>query len=164
MGITPGAYVPQEVNDAFDLTCPELESKFARYPIQYLHWYGLDEVFEKKGKPKQPMFVASETDEGIKLDYVFCKRGPKGKGYYHFLTKISYVNLLTRISANPPSRLGIFSGGSANKNRPTLDAWDTTKRVIYTRTRLSTPDDSMAFQTIDHMTQTKLNPLHGITG
>ena len=148
-----GAFVPAEVNAAFDLTCPELKSEFARYPIKYSKWYGADDSYGK-----QPMFVASENDMGMKLDYVFCKRGPKGKGYYHFLTKISYVNLLTRISANPPPGLGWWSGGNASKGT-SLDAWDTTKRVIYGRTRLSRPEDSLfGEQGIDHITQNHINP------
>ena len=130
-----GAFVPAEVNAAFDLTCPELKSEFARYPIKYSKWYGADDSYGK-----QPMFVASENDMGMKLDYVFCKRGPKGKGYYHFLTKMSYANLVTRIFALPP--LGMTCCRSSGTT-PKFDAWDTTKRVIYGRTRLSSPDDSL---------------------
>jgi hypothetical protein len=152
-----GAFVPAEVNAAFDLTCPELKSEFARYPIKYSKWYGADDSYGE-----QPMFVASGNDMGMKLDYVFCKRGPKGKGYYHFLTQMSYTNLVTRISANPPPGMCCCTSASLSLS---FDAWDTTKRVLQYRTRLSRPDDSLfGEQGIHHMTQNHINPLHGITG
>lgn len=45
-----------------------------RYPISYDRWLG----FEAKVDGR-PTFIPSGTDDGLKMDYVYCKHGPKGK-------------------------------------------------------------------------------------
>jgi hypothetical protein len=72
------------------------------YPILSTrsHWHGVDNAFGE-----QSMFVTSEMDAGIKLDFMcFANAVQRGRGIYdHFLTMmISYVNLVTRITSNPP--------------------------------------------------------------
>jgi hypothetical protein len=92
----------------------------------------------------------------MKHNYVYCKVGLKGQGYYHLLTKVSYVNLYNRIGNSPPS---VCCGGS----REEVDAWDTTKRIVYNRSRAPRPDDMAgAKASIDSMEGSKLNPVHGL--
>jgi hypothetical protein len=141
------------VNNAFDLTAPELKSPYARYPMKYERWLGFDEKYDGK-----PTFIGFEVDEGFKEDYVYCKCGPQGKGYYHLLTQVSYVNLYSRIMSE-----GAGAGCLWNKDGAKFDAWDTTRLILYSRTRCSRPDDDDAKeQGIDHYVGTKLNPVYGL--
>ena len=88
----------------------------------------------------KPTFVAAEKEDGLKMDYVYCPRGPKGRGYYHLRTKIAYVNLYSRLAASPPGgACGCLTGGK--NNAALLAAWDTTKRICHERSQYSKPDD-----------------------
>jgi hypothetical protein len=141
------------INKAFDLTAPELKSQYARYPMKYAGWLGFNEKHDGK-----PTFIGADTDQGFKLDYVYCKHGPNGKGYYHLLTKVSHGNLFSRIVSE-----GAGAGCLFNRDAAKFDAWDTTRRIVYARTRCSRPDDNDAKeQGVDHMAGTKLNPLYGL--
>lgn len=82
--------------------------------------------------------MAATADEGLKLDYVYCKQGPKGPGYYHLRTKISYVGLYSRLASSPPG--GCCGGG----DKGALAAWDTTKIVLHERMQYKTPNDNPA--------------------
>lgn len=157
-----GTFHPDEVNFAFGMFCPELtKSDLAKYPMARDRWLNYAETFDGK-----PTFIAAETDDQgiIKPDYVWCKAAPKGKGYYHVLTKTVYVNLYTRLmSTGPPGGGCCGGGGGKPSDARAADAWDTARRVIYARSRCSRPDDvAAAEQQIDHMAGTKLNPVHGL--
>jgi len=150
------SFKPDVVNAAFDLTFPELASKYARYPLEYGAWYAPNDSVGDK-----PCFITSEKNLGLKMDYVYCNRGPVGKGYYHLLTKIAYVNLTSYLYSMGGGGPACCGGG----NREKADALDTTKRVLYARSRASRPNDRDAQeQCVDHYVGTKLNPVHGITG
>lgn len=151
------SYKPEEVNAAFDLIEPEiLSSPYARYPMQFERWLGFDEKFEGN-----PSFIPSNTDEGFRKNYVYCKYGPVGKGYYHLLTKVSWNNLYSKLMNEGPGT----GCGCSGDSRGRVDAHDTTRRIVYNRSRSNIPDDyKAAEQAINHMAGTKLNPLHGITG
>jgi hypothetical protein len=143
----------ETINKAFDLTAPELKSQYARYPMKYARWLGFNEKYDGK-----PTFIAADTDQGFKQDYVYCKHAPNGKGYYHLLTKVSHVNLFSRILSE-----GAGAGCLCNKDFAKHDSWDTTRLVVYARTRCSRPDDDDAKeQGVDHYVGTKLNPVHGL--
>ena len=147
-----GAFTPEQVNQAFDMTCPELKSKYARYPMKRHRWLGFDETIDG-----QPTFIPSKQNEGLKEHYVFCKRGPKGVGYYHLLTKVSHVNLYSRIVSEGAG------AGCCGGDPKAVDAHDTTRRVVWARTKVSYPDDIAAQeQQIQHMEGTKLNPTYGL--
>jgi hypothetical protein len=88
---------------------------------------------------------------------MFCKRALKGPGYYHILTKVAYVNLYSRLVSTGSGASCCFGDREIN------DAWDTTRRIVYNRSRGSVPGDILAAeQAIDHMEGTKLNPVHGL--
>ena len=150
-----GAFTAEQVNQAFDMTCPELKSKYARYPLKYENWLNFNDHIDG-----QPVFIDSAQDQGLKENFVFCKNAPKGRGYYHILTKVAYVNLYSRLmSTGSGAGCSCFGGD----NSLLQDAWDTTRIIVYRRSRCSKPDDDLAAeQAVDHMAGTKLNPVHGL--
>lgn len=153
--MAPSAYA-EEVNNAFAQICPELKSKYAIYPIPEKYrgrWLGFDEEFEGKPTVIPADAKGTETPE----DYVYCKNAPRGKGYYHVLTKVAYVNLYSRLSAEEPGTFCCFG------DREHSNQWDTARRVVYNRSRANRPDDAVgAVQAIDHLEGNKLNPVHGL--
>ena len=148
-----------EVNKAFAATCPELKSKYASYPIPQEYstrWLALD----GKDEDGNRVVILTEHDKGFKEHYVFCKNAPLGKGYYHMLTKCAYVNLYSRLMSEG-SGAPCLSFSTANRMR--ADQWETTRRVVYNRSRANRPDDVVgAEQAVDHMEGTKLNPVFGL--
>mmetsp|Transcript_119 Transcript_119/g.222 ORF Transcript_119/g.222 Transcript_119/m.222 type:complete len:154 (-) Transcript_119:179-640(-) len=147
---------PEEANAAFAATCPELTSAYARYPIDFKRWLDLDEMMDG-----EKVFQKSEIDNGLKENYVWCKNGPRGQGYYHLLTQISYVNLYSRIANSAHGSACCSSKSSAQRIK--IDQWDITRRIVYNRTRSSRPCDSLAAEAaIDHQVGTAANPLHGL--
>ena len=84
-----------ELNAAMVRIAPELSSVYAEYPMLRQRWLGPHET----GPKGEPCFIEAKQDEGRKPDYVYCKRGISGPGYYSLLTKIAYVNLYGRVVA-----------------------------------------------------------------
>lgn len=143
-----------KVNEQLKMTCPELGSVYAQYPLDRDRWLGFDETIDG-----ELVFVASTQDNGLKKNYVYCTVGQKGKGYYHLLNKTSYVNLYNREGNSPP---GSCCAGASPEE---MAAWETTKMYLYNRSRAPRPDDvAGAKASIDHMEGSKLNPVYGITG
>merc|ERR1712125_169064 len=152
-----GVFKPDEVNEAFAAICPgELTSKYAMYPIRAPYnerWLKVTEEFEGK-----PVFIKALKDEGIKTDYIWCKNGTRGKGYYHVLTKIAYNNLYSRLKSE-----GAGAGCCGLGDLKRADQHDTVCRIVYNRARCNRPDDvAGAEQAIDHLAGTQVNPLHGV--
>ena len=75
-----------EINAAMVRVAPELSSEYAAYPLFREQWLSPAAT----GPKGEPCFVAAEKDDGPRMDYVYCKRGPSGPGYYSLLTKTSY--------------------------------------------------------------------------
>jgi hypothetical protein len=150
------SYNPDKVNLAFAVICPELKSKYAVYPIPSTYqgrWLtpSAEEKFEGK-----PVVLLTDKEDGIKEDYVYCKATPLGRGYYHMLTKVAYVNLYTRIQNEGSGAFLCFG------DKKKADQWDTCRRIVYNRSRASRPDDVQgAKQSIDHMEGSKL-PGYGL--
>jgi hypothetical protein len=126
-----------EINASLIKFLPELDSDYATYPMHYERWYGPAEL----GPKGEQCFVAGKESDGIKKDYVFCKRGLKGEGYYLLLTKASYVNLYSKIDSLQPGTCGCACSAA---DRVALDEWDDVKRVIYGRQFSPRPDDGAA--------------------
>lgn len=146
-------YDADEVNIAFARVCPELKSRYAVYPFPESSpksWLVPSTEGTHNGKP---IVILSDKDSGdkknepgLKEDYVFCKAGPLGKGYYHVLTKTAYVNLSTRLNAQGSGKFLCF--GDSQR----ADQWDTCRRIVYNRSRANRPDDEhAAAAAIDHM-------------
>jgi len=150
---TKDAAYAAKVNKQLAMICPELASEYAQYPLARDRWLKFEETIDG-----QLVFIAADNDEGVKDNYVYCKVGMKGKGYYHLLTKVSYVNLYSRVGNSPP-------GGCCGGDREEMAAWETTKMYVYNRSRAPRPDDTAgAKASVDHMEGSKLNPVHGISG
>jgi hypothetical protein len=151
------AFHPKEVNEAFAIICPELKSKYAVYPVPEPYnskWLAPNSDFEKK-----PCYIDVSADQGLIDDYVYCKHGPNGKGYYHVLTKMAYTNLYSRLSAEGPGTTccGFFG------DRKRADQWDTARLIVYNRSRCNRPDDEAAkTQAIDHMVGTSMDQTVGL--
>jgi len=118
---------------------PELESEYARYPLDIgSRW--LDP--KEKGKRGEPCFVKG-PDVGLKLGYVFG-RGKFGFGYYSLLTRYSYQNLYARLQNEMPACAGCCSIFLSQASRKELDEWDDVKRIVYARSVASVPNDAVA--------------------
>eukprot|EP00527_Entomoneis_sp_CCMP2396_P001998 CAMPEP_0198140768 /NCGR_PEP_ID=MMETSP1443-20131203/3877_1 /TAXON_ID=186043 /ORGANISM="Entomoneis sp., Strain CCMP2396" /LENGTH=155 /DNA_ID=CAMNT_0043803297 /DNA_START=129 /DNA_END=596 /DNA_ORIENTATION=+ len=141
-------YDHDEVNMTFAMFCPELKSRYAVYPFPKKlgeRWLTPSTQAEFEGKPV--VVLAAKEEEGPKEDYVYCKRGPLGPGYYHVLCKTVYVNLYTRIQNQGNGKFLFFFGDSKH-----ADQWDTCRRIVYNRSRANRPDDVHAAEAaIDHI-------------
>ena len=99
--------------------------------MRYQSW--LDPTDEIDGKP---CFVSSSNDTGLRLDYMYCPKGPLGMGYYHMLTKVAYSNLYSRLSSSAPSPDCCCFGDSTAYNE-----FSGVKSVVFNRTISRKPDD-----------------------
>ncbi|KAG7360495.1 hypothetical protein IV203_035594 [Nitzschia inconspicua] len=125
-----------EINRSMIKFLPELDSEYARYPMHHPQWYQPSQ----KGPKGEPCFI-QETENGIKKDYVFCKCGSEGPGYYLLMTKVSYVNLYTKLDSLQPGTCGVACNAA---DRKALDEYDDVKRVLYGRHLSPRPDDAAA--------------------
>ena len=124
---------------------PELASDYATYPMHHERWYEPTE----KGKKGEPCFVSSDTNVGVKLDYVYCKNAPYGPGYYSLLCKTSYYTLYSKIQTSCPTACCACSKAA----RKDYDEWDDVKRLIYARQVAVRPDDGQA--AVDAISESK---------
>ena len=115
---------------------PELDSEYARFPMRRSRWLDVAEVTSKN----EPCFVASAKDVGLKKNYIWGP-GPKGFGYYHLLTRASYISLYARLTYECPVSCCSFSRAARKK----YAEWDEVKRLVYFRSRAVRPDDGRAY-------------------
>lgn len=128
-----------EINRSMIKLLPELDSDYAKYPMHWERWYQPSE----KGPKGEPCFVAgTQKDGGIKKDYVYCKTGGNGPGYYSLMTKVSYVNLYTKLDSMSPG--GTCGIGCTSADRRAMDEYDDVKRVLYGRHFAPRPCDKAA--------------------
>eukprot|EP00980_Cylindrotheca_fusiformis_P006624 scaffold1390_cov138-Cylindrotheca_fusiformis.AAC.27 len=127
----------EELNAIMRKFLPELDSKYATYPMAYPKWYTLGE----KGPNGEPMWIQSKTNVGVKKDYVYG-RGPGGPAYYHLLTQNAYVNLYSRIANEAPVACCACSAAQ----RKEMDEWDSVRRIVHARHVSNVPNDQIAKQ------------------
>ena len=143
------AYDADEVNIAFARLCPELKSRYAVYPFPEsspASWLVPSKGVTYEGKPVVVLADTKEKEHPLKEDYVFCKAGPLGEGYYHVLTKTAYVNLSTRLNAQGNGKFLCFGDNQR------AEQWDTCRRIVYNRSRANKPDDKHAAEAgVDQM-------------
>mmetsp|Transcript_28074 Transcript_28074/g.40653 ORF Transcript_28074/g.40653 Transcript_28074/m.40653 type:complete len:176 (-) Transcript_28074:470-997(-) len=126
----------KELNASMIKFLPELDSDYARFPMNYEKWCHPKD----KGPKGEPCYIKSE-DVGIKKDYVYCKAGTFGPGYYSLMTRISYVNLYSKHDSNAAG----FCGCACNAaDRKLLDEHDDVKRLLYGRQMSPRPNDTAA--------------------
>lgn len=114
--------------------CPELTSEYAKYPMSRDAWLSPDGT----GPNSAPAFIQQAQDVGPKPNYVYGP-GPKNLGYYHILTRESYKILYARLRNEMPISCCCFG----TSTRDEVDAWDTTKTIVYNRSIASKPDDQL---------------------
>jgi len=75
----------KELNSSMVKFHPELSSDYAHYPMNHKRWLQPSE----KGPNGEPCYVKGGDPSLRKKDYVYCKRGAFGPGYYSLMTKVS---------------------------------------------------------------------------
>lgn len=116
---------------------PELKSEYARFPMTYTRWYQPGE----KGPKGEPCYIKANTPDVVKKDYVFCKYGASGPGYYSLMTKIAYVNLYSKHDSIQPGTCGCACSA---EDRKAIDEHDDVRRVLYARHLSPRPNDNDA--------------------
>lgn len=129
----------REINKNLVEFFPELDSEYARYPMNHVRWY----IPNEKGPKGEPCFVPHDGMGPVKKDYVYCTRGPNGSGYYSLMCHNAYANLHKQIDTVAPqaSACPCFNNKAT---RDALDRHDDVKRVIYMRQLTPKPDDKLA--------------------
>jgi len=122
---------PEKVNAFMSKYLPELESDYAKYPMNRPKWLSPGDT----GPNGEPCFL-QETNTGVKRNYVFGS-GPFGKGYYHLLTREAYKILYVRIHNEGA---GCCCAFNADKRRE-FDEKDDLKRIMYNRSVAPVPSD-----------------------
>lgn len=134
----------REINKSLVEFLPELDSDYARYPMNHVRWYSHTET----GPKGEPCFVPRNgtSPTSRKKDYVYCPNGIAGRGYYSLMCRISYVQLHEQLKTMAPqgdcANCPCFA---SNETRKALDRYDDVKRVVFMR-QLCTqrPDDKLA--------------------
>ena len=133
-----------KTNENMVKVAPELASSFAQYPIKRKAWLHPSANINDSGTPA---FISRPKDRKhktmpplLKLDYVY---GPAklGWGYYHLLTRESYIALWGRLrnEAHPPARICCFVS-------PIGELYEEVKAIVYNRSTATRPDDILAYQ------------------
>jgi hypothetical protein len=118
---------------------PELDSDYARYPMYHKRWLQPSE----KGPKGEPCFLKCDDPTVVKKDYMYCKRGNFGPGYYSLMTKVAYVNLYTKHNSMQPGTCGIACNAA---DRKAIDEHDDVRRLLYARYNSSKPFDTAAVE------------------
>ena len=126
-----GVFKADEVNAAFKEFCPEIDTPYTRFPMKRDRWLLFDETFLG-----EPTFIACKYDEGVRKNYVYCKRTPCGPGYVSIMCRVAYVNLNARIMSYGPAGSCCYG-----PPRDIADLWDTARLITDARCRMSKPDD-----------------------
>lgn len=117
---------------------PELASEYAEYPIHLKCWLKATDT-DPKGEPCFIAVPAPRKDRQLmklKPNYVFGP-GPRGFGYYHLLTKSSYLALHARMTHENPVSCCSFSKAA----REEYYNFDDVKRLVFARSRSRKPAD-----------------------
>ena len=121
-----------QINAKMARVCPELASEYAKYPLAMKAWMSPG----AKGPKDAPMFIAGPRGSPMKMDHVHGA-GPKGWGYYHLLTRDSYINLYARLTNETP----LCCCGFSAQARTEMSEWDDVKTIVYNRSVARIPDD-----------------------
>jgi hypothetical protein len=145
------------INDILAKYIPEFErSKCAHYPMKYDRWYDPSETAPSGDPCFIPKSAAPEksakkdnkdgsTKMPIKENYVFCKSGPLGEGYYSVLCQYTYEYLDERLQTMvPQEQPNCFWSCCRAKSRHAWKEWELCGQVVRNRRYSSVPDDRVA--------------------
>jgi hypothetical protein len=137
----------KDINEKM-LLVPELHSAFARYPLDRPRWIRpTQETHTPKADGGELTFMSfppppkGETND-IRMNYVWGP-GTKGFGYYHLLTKESYVALAGRLHSETAPSIPCCGGGAASKEDKG-DLEEVYLNIVYPRSKSPVPKDSYA--------------------
>eukprot|EP01083_Nonionella_stella_P193289 714046_1 len=139
-----------ETNERMVRVAPELNSKWATYPLKRFTWINPSEQSTGVSGDHQPPFIPREKDPNfpdvaMKKDYVWGP-GTRGYGYYHLLTREAYVALSQRVRGNRPNQhCCSCCFGSSNSNFSCED-YDIVSNILHNRSIAAIPDDKLAYQ------------------
>ena len=136
-------------NESMVKVAPELASKFAVYPINYSKWLNPNDEYDG-----EPLFIKADHSDGVKMNYVWGKIGPKGHGYYHLLTRFSYVNLNNRLEDEEPYLPCCGNKKAVKEYNDYLHV----VAVVKNRSHASVPNDKLAKE--EGATEKKLEKEH----
>mmetsp|Transcript_7674 Transcript_7674/g.9462 ORF Transcript_7674/g.9462 Transcript_7674/m.9462 type:complete len:176 (+) Transcript_7674:87-614(+) len=155
----------EKINEQMTRVCPDLASQYAKYPLKRQAWLSIDGTIgnESSSSPTASTISAflPAKDDGVpdsKPDYVYG-HGEKGLGYYHLLTRNSYEILHKRLY----SQTGPISCCCFGSPRDEVDAWDTTKGIVYNRSVASRPDDVLGAQEALEIAKGKAKAVYNVT-
>ena len=148
-----------------------------RYPLSMKGWLDLSGIgpipTSTENETGEPSYIAPSPDEDaeknshddngrkIKANYVYCKKGPRGEGYYHLETRTAHQALFERLLLNngngeQPTMFGaycnecfpfFFSKSNSKLYKAYLaqqEDYDIVYRIMLTRQSSPIPDDSIA--------------------
>eukprot|EP00581_Thalassiosira_minuscula_P012943 CAMPEP_0183721572 /NCGR_PEP_ID=MMETSP0737-20130205/13808_1 /TAXON_ID=385413 /ORGANISM="Thalassiosira miniscula, Strain CCMP1093" /LENGTH=176 /DNA_ID=CAMNT_0025951609 /DNA_START=48 /DNA_END=578 /DNA_ORIENTATION=+ len=130
---------------------PELRSRHARHPLNRSHWiHPTKEARTPQADGDEATFIAyPKPQKGqtvpVKEGYVWGP-GSKGFGYYHLLTKDSYVALAARLANETTPTISCCFGGKPKTSKDdTEDIRHVYQFVVYPRSKSPVPNDSVAY-------------------
>mmetsp|Transcript_8504 Transcript_8504/g.10754 ORF Transcript_8504/g.10754 Transcript_8504/m.10754 type:complete len:166 (-) Transcript_8504:187-684(-) len=129
-------------NETLSRIVPELASQYAKYPMKRNSWLDPSsttfEGFIPYVKDKNVITIT------LKVDYVWGP-GTRGFGYYHLLTRDSYVILNARLKNNAPAQCSVCCGSNARKR---YNDHTDVENIVYARSIASRPDDFLGQQEV----------------
>jgi hypothetical protein len=131
-----------KTNEKMVKVAPELASSFAEYPMTREYW--LDPI--TKINDNTPAFISHPKDPNqltsppLKIDYVYGP-GPLGIGYYHLLTRESYISLHRRLRNEATVQCCCFGSST-----PGAEFQYEVKNIVYNRSIATRPDDILGQQ------------------
>mmetsp|Transcript_25100 Transcript_25100/g.37094 ORF Transcript_25100/g.37094 Transcript_25100/m.37094 type:complete len:160 (+) Transcript_25100:122-601(+) len=127
----------EDMNTKMARIVPELKSVYAKYPMKRNLW--LDP--RAQANTGEPAFIPhpNNSTTPIKPDYVWGP-GTLGFGYYHLLTRDSYLGLFRRLQNDAPAQCCACSAEASKIYNDHTDV----KMIVYNRSVASRPDDVLA--------------------
>ena len=139
----------KDINEKMKVV-PELRSRHARYPLNRERWLvPSKDATTPKQDGSEPTFIAcpkppkGQTNP-MKEGYVWGP-GSKGFGYYHLLTKDSYVALAARLHGETSPTVTCCGGKPKKDKTEADDLHHVYQFVVYPRSKCPLPKDSVAY-------------------
>lgn len=128
---------------------PELRSPFARYPLDRPRWIRpTRETHTPKDDGAELTFIACPpppkgTKNDVKMNYVWGP-GSKGYGYYHLLTKESYVALSARMHSECAPPIPCCGGATKESEEKRNELEHVYLLIVNPRSKSPVPKDTYA--------------------